>query len=504
MLPATIRAGARRRVFQALSRARAPALSSTRCLNCALSTTHSLTTASSPTSDRTREIVAQTISSIGSKREGEQYIKLFTSVSSSQQFAVIKVGGAILRDHLDDLCGSLSLLFELGLCPAVVHGGGPQLNHLLEAEGVVPEFKDGIRVTDAKTLGIARKLFLEENLRLIDRLDSLGVATRAIQGAFGATYLDKEKWQYVGKITDVRKQAIESSISAGYIPILTSMAEGDDGCLLNVNADVAAAELARTLKPLKVVYLSEKGGLFNGDGKKISQINLDEEFDYLMAQPWCRYGTRLKIKEIKELLDDLPRSSSVAIIHPKDLQKELFTDSGAGTLIRRGNKIQKVTSIAEFNNIEKLKTTLISNYKGLDAEAVVNRFIDMLKEKKFTAYYDDDMQCLAIIIPQGESQAIATLAVLTTTKSGWLNNIMENIFTVIKKDYPMLVWTVNQEDENLTWFFEKADGSFLKNGSVLFYYGCDLRSEALVPIYEDFVSSGRAMLGSANLERLLR
>ena len=150
---------------------------------------------------------------------------------------------------------------------------------------MVPQFQDGIRRTDAKTLAIARKLFLEEDNRLIERLDSLGVATRAIQGAFGASYLDKEKWQYVGEITEVRKQAIESSISAVYVPILTSMAEGEDGHLLNVNADVAAAELARALKPLKVVYLSEKGGLFDGDKKKISQINLDEEFEYLMAQP---------------------------------------------------------------------------------------------------------------------------------------------------------------------------------------------------------------------------
>ncbi|KAH6603836.1 N-acetyl-gamma-glutamyl-phosphate reductase [Trichoderma cornu-damae] len=507
MLPpaaVVFRAGARWPTSQALlSRALASASTSTRCLNRALSTTHAPATAFSPTTDRTREIVAQTVSSIGSKREGQQYLKLFTTVSS-QKFAVIKVGGAILRDHLDDLCRSLLFLFELGLYPVVVHGGGPQLNHLLEAEGVVPQFEDGIRVTDAKTLGIARKLFLEENLRLIDRLDSLGVATRTIQGAFGATYLDKEKWQYVGKITEVRKQPIESSISAGYIPILTSMAEGDDGHLLNVNADVAAAELARALKPLKVVYLSEKGGLFNGEGKKISQINLDEEFDYLMAQPWCRYGTRLKIKEIKELLDDLPRSSSVAIIHPSDLQKELFTDSGAGTLIRRGDKIQKATSISEFDDIEKLKATLISNYKGLDAEVIVRRFIDMLKEKKFTAYYDDTMQCLAIVMPKGEDQAVATLAVLTTTKSGWLSNVMENIFNAIKKDYPILVWTVSEEDENLTWFFEKADGSFLKNGNVLFYYGCDLRSKALVPIYEDFVSNGRATLGDANLETLLR
>ncbi|RSL49483.1 Protein arg-6, mitochondrial [Fusarium duplospermum] len=136
------------------------------------------------------------------KRETAAYLRVFTV--TSQNFAVIKVGGAILQDNLDELCGSILLLSELGLYPVIVHGGGPQLNSLLEAEGVVPQFEGGIRVTDAKTLSIARKLFLEENSRFIERLDSLGVATRAIQGAFGATYLDKEKWQYVGKITEVR------------------------------------------------------------------------------------------------------------------------------------------------------------------------------------------------------------------------------------------------------------------------------------------------------------
>ena len=88
-----------------------------------------------------------------------------------------------------------------------------------------------------------------------------------------------------------------------------------------MNADVAAGELARALQPLKIVYLSEKGGLFNGDTKeKISAINLDEEYEDLMSGRhwWVRHGTRLKIKEMNDLLADLPRTSSVAIIHVRD------------------------------------------------------------------------------------------------------------------------------------------------------------------------------------------
>ncbi|CAG7560744.1 unnamed protein product [Fusarium equiseti] len=509
MLSATsgvFRAGARRAAPRFAARASVKTAPTTlRFINAsasrAFSTTRAL--ASSPDRDRVREIVAQTINSIGSKREGEQYLKLFTSVES-QKFAVIKVGGAILTEYLQELTLTLKILFELGLYPIIVHGAGPQLNNLLERAGIEPQFEEGIRVTDAKTLGVARKLFLEENLKLIDRLDQLGVSARSISGAFIADYLDKDKWQYVGKITKVNKEAIEHSIEAGYIPVLTSMAESEDGHLLNVNADVAAAELARALEPLKVVYLSEKGGLYDGDGEKISVINLDAEFDYLMSQPWCRYGTRLKIREIKDLLDTLPRSSSVAIIHPSDLQKELFTDSGAGTLIRRGDKVQKISSLNEIEDLAKFKQTLVRDRQGMDAEATVDRFVDQLKDNSFDAYYDDGMQCLAVVLPASEERPIATLATLNITKSGWLSNIAENVFASIKKDHPSLVWTVSEEDENLTWFFEKADGTFNRNGNVLFYYGCDLRSEALIPVFEDFKAHGRAMLGEANLESRLR
>ncbi|KAF4595376.1 arg-6 protein [Ophiocordyceps camponoti-floridani] len=496
---AILRAGARRAAAVRLC-----AVSSRLSLRTrALSTTTARNPDWPPPQDGTREIVTQMISNIGSKREVQQYLKLFTSVSS-QKFAVIKVGGAILTHHLGELCRSLLLLYKLGLYPIIVHGAGPQLNQLLEEAGVEPQFEEGIRVTDAKTLVVARKLFLDENLRLLERLDDLGIQTRSLGGVLIADYLDKEKWQNVGKITRVNKAAIEQSIAAGYIPVLTSLAETEDGQLLNVNADVAAAELARALEPLKVVYLSEKGGLLDGDKNKISQINLDEEYGHLMSQPWCQYGTRLKIRQSKELLDTLPRTSSVAIIHPSNLLKELFTDSGAGTLIRRGFKIQKATSLADFGDAARLKATLIRDREGFDAEATVDRWVDFLAENPFTAYYDESMQCLAIVMPHGNGRAMSTLATLTITKPGWLTNIAENVFAAIKKDYPSLVWTVNEDDENLTWFFDKADGSYKINGSVLFYYGCDVQSEALSPVYREFVAHGRAMLGGSNLESRLR
>lgn len=450
----------------------------------------------------TRAIVIQALSSVGSKREVQQYLSHFTSVSS-QRFAVIKVGGAILTDYLDDLCRNIAFLYHVGLYPIIVHGGGPQLNTLLRNAGVEPQFEEGIRVTDPKTLGVARKLFLEENLKLSERLSEVGVRVRPLTaGIFTADYLNKEKWNLVGKITGVNTYPIEAAIASGYVPILTSMAETESGQVLNVNADVVAAELARAFKPLKVVYLSEKGGLFNDDtGQKISAINLDEEYDYLMAQSWCRYGTRLKIKEIKELLDTLPRTSSVAIIHPQDLQKELFTDSGAGTLIRRGSKLLKTTEVSQFSDEEKLKEVLVRDREGLDARATVDRYVEFLKENPFDAYYDDDMNALAIVLPPNESRKHATLATLTITKSGWLTNVADNVWSAIARDHPKLVWTIKEEDENLSWFYDKAEFITVRDGSLMFCYGID---DADIPsLMKEFAAHGRAMLGDSNLEARL-
>jgi N-acetyl-gamma-glutamyl-phosphate reductase/acetylglutamate kinase len=444
------------------------------------------------------------LSNIGSKREVQQYLSHFTSVSS-QQFAVIKVGGAIITEHLESLTSALAFLNHVGLFPVVVHGAGPQLNKLLEDAGVEPQFEEGIRVTDGKTLAVARKLFLEENLKLVEKLEEMGVRARPVtSGVFGAEYLDKDKYNLVGKINKVNKGPIEAAINAGCLPILTSMAETPEGQVLNVNADVAAGELARELQPLKIVYLSEKGGLFNADtNEKISAINLDEEYDYLMSQWWCRYGTRLKIKETKQLLDSLPRTSSVAIIHPADLQKELFTDTGAGTLIRRGNKLTTATNISQFEDIEKLKDVLVRDREGLDAKATVDRYVDGLENREFKAYFDEPMDALAIVFPPTAETTLANLATFTITKAGWLTNVADNVFAAIKKDHSKLVWTVKEDDENLTWFFDKAEGSLSKEGEVMFWYGIE-NGDEVKELMTEFTKYGRAMLGDANLEERLR
>ncbi|EPQ51454.1 acetylglutamate kinase ARG6 [Gloeophyllum trabeum ATCC 11539] len=439
-----------------------------------------------------RDTIMRLLYSIGTKQEVERYLRIFSSSSHPShpaKFAVIKVGGAVL-DELDELAHSLSFLYRVGLYPVVLHGAGPQLNDIIEREGVIPDYIDGIRVTDAKTLQIARRVFLEENLKLVGALEKLGTRARPItSGVFTADYLDKEKYGLVGKITRVDKRPLEASIRAGALPILTSLAESPEGQILNVNADIAAGELAKELEPLKIVFLNEKGGLFHGvTGEKLDVINLDEEYDTLMKQPWVKYGTKLKLREFKELLDHLPRSSSVAVISASMLQKELFTDSGAGTLIRRGYKLFKHDSV-EGLGADRLRQVIHDRDPDvLSGEASVTGVLNELKKAPYTLYGDEPLDVVAIVShPPGETPVMTKLL---ASRSGILNSVVDNVFNAIKKDYRRLFWTANADDENRAWHFQRADGSFTRSGKSLFWYGVQDVAE-VEKIVKEFEAKGR-------------
>ncbi|KAJ7457170.1 acetylglutamate kinase ARG6 [Mycena galericulata] len=439
-----------------------------------------------------RDTITRLLYSIGTKREVERHLRIFSSSSHPSQpakFAVIKIGGAVL-DQLDELALSLSFLYRVGLYPVVLHGAGPQLNNIIEREGVVPDYIDGIRVTDAKTLQIARRVFLEENLKLVGALEALGTRARPItSGVFTADYLDNEKYGLVGKITKIDKRPLEASIRAGALPILTSLAESADGQILNVNADIAAGELAKELEPLKIVFLNEKGGLFHGvTGEKLSVINLDEEYDQLMKEPWVKYGTKLKLREFKELLDHLPRSSSVAVISASMLQKELFTDSGAGTLIRRGYKLFKHNSIESLGADRFRQVIHDRDPEVLNGFQSVAGVLAEMKNTPYTIYGDEPLDVVALVShPPGETPVMTKLL---PSRAGVLNNVMDNVFSAIKKDHRRLFWTAQADDENRGWHFERADGSFTRAGKSLFWYGVQDVAE-VERIVHEFEEKGR-------------
>ncbi|KAJ3194476.1 hypothetical protein HK101_002635 [Irineochytrium annulatum] len=443
-----------------------------------LASYHNGTNHSAGSSISEKETIVKLLYNIGSRKEVEQYLRHFSSVES-HQFAVIKVGGAVLTEDLDTLASSLTFLNRVGLYPIVVHGAGPQLNELLEKAGIEAQYHDGIRITDEKTLAIARRVFQQENLKLVEALESLGTRARPINGGvFTADYLDKERYNLVGKIVGVNKEPIESSIRAGALPILTSLAESPDGQILNVNADVAAGELASVLEPLKIVYLNEKGGLFHGVTKeRIDVINLDEEYEALLKEPWVKYGTKLKIKEIHDLLMRLPRSSSVSIISAEHLHKELFTHTGAGTLVRRGHRIFKHSKVGDLD-VDKLRTLLTEHDPSvINGTMSVSSYLRSLETREGVHLYGDTaFEIVASVVAAKEADGKAGVNILekfVSTRNAVLNNVTDNVWAIIRKDFANLAWVARKDDANKAWYFERADGSYSEGDLTLFWYGIE-------------------------------
>jgi acetylglutamate kinase len=308
-----------------------------------------------------RNTIVRLLSNIGSAKEIQQYLKRFSQLDA-KRFAVVKVGGAILRDDLDNLVSSLAFLQQVGLTPIVVHGAGPQLNEELAEAGIKTPIVDGLRVTSAAALGVVRRVFQAENLKLVEAL--LGVGARAsslIGGVFEADYLNKRRFQLVGKVKRVNLAGVEASINASSIPVIASLGETPGGQILNINADVAANELVTVLKPYKIIFLTETGALLDAEKEPISSINLSTEYDALMAADWVQGGMRLKVQQIHDLLMKLPPASSVSITKPAEMAKELFTHRGSGTLLRRGEKIRRYTRWRQMN-LRRLRHLIESGF----------------------------------------------------------------------------------------------------------------------------------------------
>src|SRR5882724_267218 len=252
-----------------------------------------------------RSTIVRLLSSMASAKEIQQYLKRFSQLDA-KRFAVVKVGGAVLRDDLGNLTSSLAFLQQVGLTPIVIHGAGPQLDAELSAAGITRQIIDGLRMTTPQALAIVRRVSQNENLKLVEALQKIDArATSIVSGVFEAEYRDRDKFGLVGVVAKVNLVPIEASLKASSIPVIASLGETADGQILNVNADFAANELVCALQPYKIVFLTETGGLLDGNGKVIDSINLSTEYERVMAQPWLHSGMRVKVEQIKDLLDKL-------------------------------------------------------------------------------------------------------------------------------------------------------------------------------------------------------
>jgi acetylglutamate kinase len=413
-------------------------------------------------STKTRSIIIQLLSQLGSSREAREYLRRFSSGDTSQ-FAVIKVGGEIIRSQLKELCGALAFLHEVGLIPIVIHGAGPQLTEALAEAKVETPTVEGQRVTNAAAMAIVRPVIYRENLRIVDALDDLGIRARSIQhGVFECKYEDRQRLGLVGRVTNVHLDAIKSAIDSQAVPVVSCLGETTGGQVLNVNADVAARALVLAIRPQKVIFLTPTGGLLDANGQIISAINLATEYDQLMSADWVHSGMRLKLQEIKQLLDQLSSASSVSITSAEHLTRELFTYGGAGTLIRDGETFDQRTNLDTLDRQQLHRLIEVCFGRELD-----DAYFDQLQLER--VIWSETRRAAAVISHGIDGVPYLDKFVVTPEAQG--EGLGAALWNVIRSHYPKLYWRSRESNPINSWYLQQSEGVARRHPWLVFHYG---------------------------------
>jgi len=409
-----------------------------------------------------RSVVNQVLSQLGTSREARYYLNQYSS-DGELQFAVIKVGGAVLEEQLEPLAAALAFLRNLGLMPIILHGAGPQLDVALQQASIQTEKRRGLRVTTPDVMEVARPVIYRANRRLVSALEDQGVRSQGIQhGVFVCDYLDRAELGLVGDIRQVDLEAVRDVAHRGMLPVVACLGESPTGQVMNINADVAARELIWKVKPHKIIFLTGTGGLLDESGRIISAISLRTDFEFLMEQEWVHSGMQLKLEQISQLLSSLPESASVSITSVDNLARELFTHRGAGTLIRKGEQI-----------IEHKELT--AEFKQKASALLEQSFNRELRE----GYFDQlDLECVlcsesygAMAIVLKGVNGVPYLDKFAVTPEAQGAGLGAAVWQALVHRCPSLYWRSRRSNPITAWYFDQADASFTEDSWVSFSVG---------------------------------
>ena len=268
--------------------------------------------------------------------EALPYIQDFSGAT-----VLVKVGGSVMESetNLVSLLADIAFMDAVGMKVVIVHGGGKAISRALKESGIEPKFVDGLRVTDEPTMEIVRRtLNTEVNAALVHLLQQMKANARPLHGnwMFTAEKITTPDRGYVGEPVAVDTRAVNEMLDAGIIPVVTPLGTGRDGHLYNINADSAAAALAKALKVRKFAVVSDVPGLLRdpSDPKTLLPTLHLSSVAKLKEEGVISGGMLPKIEGCEDAI-----RAGVRKVHlvdgrmPHSLLLEIFTREGVGTEI---------------------------------------------------------------------------------------------------------------------------------------------------------------------------
>ena len=280
----------------------------------------------------------RTTANVDTLLEALPYIKEFHG-----RTVVIKYGGAAMREDSlrEDFATDVVLLKYVGLNPVIVHGGGPEISQYMERLGLEVRFHEGLRVSDAETVEVARMVLLGKlNSDIVQRLNAHGQPAVGLSGQDGSLFEvapvpNADEVGFVGTVEHVDVDVL-NHIAEDYIPVIASSASDRSGQSYNVNADEAAGKVAAALGAHKAVFLTDVEGWFDDpadEGSLISRATVREVDEKL---PSLSGGMRPKLQACADAIRGGTQSAHIIDGRvPHALLIELLTDEGIGTMVKR-------------------------------------------------------------------------------------------------------------------------------------------------------------------------
>tara|TARA_B100000287_G_scaffold305174_1_gene288410 strand:- start:729 stop:1604 length:876 start_codon:yes stop_codon:yes gene_type:complete len=270
-----------------------------------------------------------------SSLEVEKYIKKY-----SKEKIVIKCGGKVLLDQslLNNLIEDVVILKKLGLTPILVHGGGLGIKKKLDEQNIKSKFIMGLRVTDEKMISIVENVMTEFNKEIVNALEKKSCKAKSITiKKDNIIYVEQENKElgYVGKPKRVDAKLLKEIIKEDFIPVIIPMGLDEKGIAYNINADTAAGAIARSIKSRRLMLLTDIDGVLDNNEKLISEINTTQAKELIDSE--TIHGGM--IPKVKTCIDAINNGVRAVVIldgrKPHSVLFELFSDKGAGTLIRK-------------------------------------------------------------------------------------------------------------------------------------------------------------------------
>ncbi|EGG23540.1 acetylglutamate kinase [Cavenderia fasciculata] len=415
-----------------------------------------------------RIVTSNSSLSFGQTKKYEKSIKL----SENKSIVLVKIGGGVIENDMNALIQSLNFLKKIGLFPIVVHGGGPQLNVELAAANLPAEYVEGLRVTPPAVLAVAQRVFARENLKIVDALEASGTRARPItQGVYQASPLDPKTYGFVGAVDKILTDALANCIAGDYVPVVSSLAMTEHGQVLNINADVAALELAKAVRPLKIVFVNTTAGMKDGDGRVMPHIVLDEQYDELMKQSWVKHGTKLKLKEFKSCLDNLPLSTSITITSPLLLRTELFSRNGSGTTVEKGN------SLLDSSQSQFCYRTFGAMIGTRDHPANIKKVV---QDAKVEIFVNSSYSTGLAIKDSSSGSAVKIVDKFFISKDNITDESADSVFRSTLAKHPRLIWTTATAEQGKeaelvqTWFKKVATGFISVKGVTTYWTNMEI------------------------------